>query len=305
MVHNSFIFYCCIDLALIFEAKSVRLPLSFKMSRYVLFGGSVRITYMKKMEDKTTYYFVDESGDPTFYDKNGNLITDTEGVSPILILGFIRTENPKKIREKIQILKSEIKNDKYLSGIPSISKTLVAFHAKDDCPEVREKVYKAIVDLEFSAEVIVGRKIQNIFNKKHHRKESEFYDDLISKLFENKLHTSKTNEIYFAVRGNRDRQTPITEAIDKSIQTFEKKWNKKIESEIKIYPQSPSGEPCLQVIDYINWAIQRAFVKSDMRFYKFIEGKIKYLVDIYDTDKYPKNFYNSKNGFDINKISPL
>lgn len=113
------------------------------------------------------------------------------------------------------------------------------------------------------------------------------------------------NEIFFAVRGNKTRQAPLEQAIQKTIKTFESKWKKKIESSIKINPQSPSGEPCLQVIDYINWAVQRAFIKQDMRFYRFIEQKIKYLVDIYDNDKYPKNFYNSRNKFDITKISPL
>jgi hypothetical protein len=62
---------------------------------------------------------------------------------------------------------------------------------------------------------------------------------------------------------------------------------KKVDSSIN-KSSSPSGEPCLQIIDYVNWAIQRAFIKSDERFYKFIEEKIKYLVDIYDTDKYLK-----------------
>lgn len=257
------------------------------------------------MVNTTSYYFVDESGDPTFYDKSGNLIISKEGVSKLLILGFIKTNDPKMIRKRLEALRGEIGNDRYLSDIPSIGKTLVSFHAKDDCPEVREKVFKTIVDLDFTAEIMVARKIPALFNKRHKRNENEFYDDLVSKLFQNKLHLSKNNEIYFAVRGNRDRQIPLNNAIEKSIKSFESKWNKKIESVVNIYPQSPSGEPCLQVVDYINWAVQRAFVKSDMRFYKFVEGKIKYLVDIYDTKKYPKNFYGSKNRFDINKISPL
>ncbi len=42
-----------------------------------------------------------------------------------------------------------------------------------------------------------------------------------------------------------------------------------------------------------------------MRFYKFIEEKVKYLVDVYDNDKYPKNYYSSRNKFDISKITPL
>jgi len=32
-----------------------------------------------------------------------------------------------------------------------VGKTLVVFHAKDDCPEVRMMVYKALADLQFTA----------------------------------------------------------------------------------------------------------------------------------------------------------
>jgi hypothetical protein len=35
------------------------------------------------------YYFVDESGDPCFYDKYGNYIVGQEGCSKMLMLGFI------------------------------------------------------------------------------------------------------------------------------------------------------------------------------------------------------------------------
>jgi len=260
---------------------------------------------MKKIQDKIAYFFVDESGDTIFYDRYGHLIIGKEGVSKILILGFIHTHDPKTIRQALFDLKNEVINDPYLKGIPSLTKTSIAFHAKDDCPEVREKFYKTVAQLDFTAELFVARKILNIFNKKHHSNENEFYDDLVSKLFENKLHLAKVNKIYFAVRGNKIRQIPLEKAITKAKEKFEKKWNKKIESEIDIQPQSPSGEPCIQVIDYIVWAVQRAFIKKEMRFYKVIEEKIKYLVDIYDTDKYPDNYYSKRNKFDIKKISPL
>jgi len=260
---------------------------------------------MRKIKDEINYFFVDESGDPTFYDRQGRLIVGQEGISSILTLGFIKTKDPKSIRSSLGSLRKQIAEDAFLQGIPSLKKSLVAFHAKDDCPEVRERVYKTLVNFDFTAELFVARKIHNIFNKRHHGNENEFYDDLISKLFENKLHLSKQNEIYFAVRGNKTRQIPLEQAIGKAIKTFETKWNKKIDSTINIYPQSPSGEPCLQVIDYVNWAVQRAFIRKETRFFNFIEGKIKYLVDIYDTQKYPKNFYSNKNRFDINKMSPL
>ena len=78
-----------------------------------------------------------------------------------------------------------------------------------------------------------------------------------------------------------------------------------IDSKQIILPQAPSGEHCLQVVDYCNWAIYRAFVNSDMRYYNYIKEKFGLIVDLYDYKEKWLNFYNKKNPFDIKKISPL
>ena len=61
----------------------------------------------------------------------------------------------------------------------------------------------------------------------------------------------------------------------------------------------------MQITDYINWAMYRAFINQDERYINFIKEKISSIVDIYDLKKYPKNYYNRKNTFSIEKISPL
>ncbi|MCK5707539.1 MAG: hypothetical protein KAI43_07775 [Candidatus Aureabacteria bacterium] len=66
-----------------------------------------------------------------------------------------------------------------------------------------------------------------------------------------------------------------------------------------------SDEPCLQVADYMNWVVQRAFIKKEMRYFNFLKEKISLIVDIYDFDKYPNNFYNRRNLFNVNKINPI
>ena len=96
---------------------------------------------MKKPVDSKHWYFVDETGDPVFYDKHGNLIVGKEGCSPIFGLGFIETEDPTALRKALSELHTQIAEDKYLQSIPSIQKTNRAFHAKDDAPEVRYLVY--------------------------------------------------------------------------------------------------------------------------------------------------------------------
>ena len=63
---------------------------------------------MKKQKDSIHYFFVDESGDPTFYDRYGKLIVGTEGVSKLLILGFIKTNDPKPIRHVLLNLKNNL-----------------------------------------------------------------------------------------------------------------------------------------------------------------------------------------------------
>ncbi|MGE5606599.1 MAG: hypothetical protein ACM3YE_13030, partial [Bacteroidota bacterium] len=122
---------------------------------------------------------------------------------------------------------------------------------------------------------------------------------------QDKLHGSSANRIYFATRGNRKRQQPLEEAINKARETFEAKSKTKVESKIEIFAQSPSDEPCLQVTDYVNWAVYRAYTTGEMRYFNTIRAKVSLLVDLYDFKPNWENFYNRRNEFDINKISPL
>ena len=90
-----------------------------------------------KKSNKTDYFFVDEAGDPTFFNRFGKNIVGTEGCSKILLLGFIKTDDPDILRKEILKLQSEVVNDPYYSGVPSLQKTKICFHAKDDIPEIR------------------------------------------------------------------------------------------------------------------------------------------------------------------------
>ncbi len=262
---------------------------------------------MKKALEETNYYFVDESGDPTFYNSKGRLIVGVEGCSKIFIMGFIETKNPNLIRSELKKLRISLINDKYLSDIPSMAKTSISFHAKDDCPEVRQAVYKKISEFDFKAQFIIARKIENVFRKTFKYSQDKFYDYLITRLFENVMHKNKVNVVYFAKRGSKNRQKPLEKAIKTAITAFENKWNTQIadDLEFNIHAQMPSAESCLQVVDYMNWAVYRAFTKREMRYYKYIESKVSLLIDIYDTKNYPQSYYHKRNPFHVNKISPI
>jgi len=256
------------------------------------------------MQNKTkqeNYFFVDESGDPTFFNHNGRCIIGEKGASPLLIIGFASTHDPSSIRKFFSALHATIAQDEYLKAIPSIKKTLRSFHAKDDCPEVREKVFKLIKTLDFKAQFVVARKNIDVFIKRHQRNENIFYTEIVTRLFERSLHKSH-NIIYFSKRGSQVKQRHLVQAIQSAILNFEWKYGVKVETQSKILIQIPTDEPCLQLIDYLNWMVYRAYTKREMRYFNFLKEKISLIIDIYDFDKYPKNFYNRNNPFDIIKL---
>ena len=221
------------------------------------------------------------------------------------MLGFIETQNPEPIRKSLLQLQREVIADPYFEGVPSLVKTAVAFHAKDDLPEIRYRVFKLLSGLDFKAQFVVARKIERVFRNNFRANEGEFYDHLVSQLLKTTLHRYQQNLVYFAKRGSRSRQTPLSNAIRLGIAQFEQQWNTQVNSEIAVLAQMPKGEPCLSVVDYMNWAVYHAFTHGEMRFYRQVEHHVSLLLDLYDTDKYPKNWYNRKNRFDIKKITPL
>jgi hypothetical protein len=184
-----------------------------------------------------------------------------------------------------------------------MSKTAVALHAKDDVSEVRYLFYKELRSLPFKAQFVVARKIEDIFRSDHGASENQFYDHLIGRLFQKVLHRFQHNHIVFSTRGSRERRWPLEEAIKKARTRFEEKCKVKADcTTFEIEPQSPKGEPCLSVIDYMNWAVHRAYTRNEMRYYNFVEDKISFLWDIYDFGKKP---YCRKNPFDVKKAAPL
>jgi hypothetical protein len=224
------------------------------------------------------------------------------------MLGYVETTDPGPIRASIDSVRAEVASDKYLRAIPSVAKTVRAFHAKDDCPEVRMMVYKALASLDFSVQIIVARKLEPMFRTRYRGSQDKFYDELVTWLFENRLHRCERNRIIFARRGTKTRQHALHEAIRDSVARFQKRWSADVKTEIAVETAQPSDEPMLQVVDYTNWALYRAYDRGEMRYFDFLRDKIELVWDVFDREKYKGglNFYTrGKNPFSAEKISPI
>ena len=263
---------------------------------------------MKQPLDEHRFFYVDETGDPSFYARGKKLIVGQEGCSRTFGVGFLRTSNPEAIRRALGELRAGIALDRYLKDIPSIQKTLRGFHAKNDCPEVRKVVFETLDKLEFSVQVIVARKLEHLFVSRHTQSQDAFYNDLTSKLFERQLHLASQNTITFARRGNKVNQHALRAAVDAGIAAFRRKYPNATSTSVTLETAYSADDPLLQAVDYALWTVQRAFEKGEMRYFEFLAPKFEMVWDIYDFARQKTkgtSLYSRRNTFHIEKVSPL
>jgi hypothetical protein len=67
---------------------------------------------MKLPELKKMYYFMDESGDPVFFDKKGNDLVANGKSSRIFLVGYMECESPNKIYKALEKIRYEIQYKK-------------------------------------------------------------------------------------------------------------------------------------------------------------------------------------------------
>jgi len=257
--------------------------------------------------------FLDETGDPTFFKKGRILAVGDPGISLAFSLGMVKFNTDlHPIRARICDMQDEISKDDYLNKIPSIAKKISKggfyFHATDDPPEVRERMFRLVKSLDCSLEMVVARKIPALFAKKHHSQGSEFYADMLSHLIKNKLKSGQRLVLNIADMGIPTHNTNLELALSKARERFQKKWNAdEIRSSVVFNVQTPRTEPLLCVADYLCWSVQRVFERGEMRHYEFVQDKVSLVVDLYDSDKYEgsRNYYTQRRPLTAtNKLSP-
>lgn len=261
---------------------------------------------MKEPEDVKMYYFFDEAGDSQILGRKGIDLVAKGCVSKVFMVGFLAVKEPKEFRKGLLQLQQEILADESLKNIPSVSKyTSMQLHACRDCPEVREKVYRFLKTQDFKFQCIVARKKLELFRKKFDLKESKIYKYLVTKLLESRLHLYSEIDCYFSSMGNVVRQDNMQEAINDAVLAFKMKWNKENTNNIRVIIQKNSEEPLLWAVDYVLWAVQRAYEKFEFDYYDCLKDKISLIIDIFDTRKYPKNYYSKTNPLEAKKIDPV
>ena len=240
-------------------------------------------------------YFVDEAGDGTVFSRKGSIQIGKEGCSRFFILGLLDIENYEELDNNLDNLRSNLLTDPYFKNIPSMQpdqkKTAVAFHAKDDIPEVRREVFsllKKSSGLRFFAVIKDKWSVLNYIRNQNHRdknyryNQNELYDYLVRLLFRDRLHKEDEYNIYFAKRGNADRTESLKTALSGAKLNFFKKWNIESNSLTQVIASTPEKSGGLQATDYFLWALQRLYERKEDRYIEYLWDSFRLVQDLDD-----------------------
>jgi len=253
------------------------------------------------------HYFVDEAGDGTLFDRHGRIIVGREGCSSHFILGVLDVADPGGLGARMSELHRHVLGDPFFQGIESLQperlKTALLFHAKDDIPEVRERVFRLLAGEKVRFFAVVRDKAglavdvqnRNRQSASYHYHPNRLYDEMVTRLFKNLLHKDGGYHVCFARRGSKDRTEAFKRALERARENFRRQWKIEGTAPIEVSPSASHEQRCLQAADYFLWALQRVYTKGEDRYLRFLWPRVRMVHDADDRRKSSAGvYYNEK-----------
>lgn len=244
------------------------------------------------------HYFVDEGGDSVLFSKTGKALVGTEGCSRFFILGLLEAQDPVALKECLDGLRAQLMSDSYFTGVPSMQpkarKTALAFHAKDDLPEVRREVFRILRDTEglrFYAVVADKLNVLDYVRQRNKREPdyryhpNELYDYLTGQLFRERLRQHNRYNIIFSKRGKSGRLEDLRKLIETTSSLTTQQQNISADSVPNVSVATPKEHAGLQAVDYFVWALQRLYERDEERYLLYLWDAFRIVHDIDDTRK--------------------
>lgn len=276
---------------------------------------------MSQGTSETLHYFVDEAGDPVLFEgRRGKPLVGSTGCSQFFILGKLEVDEPALLADKLIALRTELLADPYFAGVesfrPERRKTALAFHAKDDLPEVRHQVFNLLraegKSLRFHAVVCDKENLTRRETDKRERdaayryQPNALYDSLVRSLFSKFHRLADSYALCVARRGHKDRNQAITQALEHAERDFEQSFgfSRGGMDAWRISISDPKTEACLQAVDYFLWALQRLY---EVRYHaqtgdelpredRYLNLLLEQVAEIHDLDFGPErgSFFNAQ-----------
>lgn len=267
---------------------------------------------MAKPRSPICHYFVDEAGDLAVFGRKGKVLLGNPGVSKSFMVGLCDLPNPAEATRRVNDLRAALLADPYFKRVPSMQpearKTALAFHAKDDLPEVRKAVFALIPELRPKLVVSIRRKVALVRQSEAGIpvRENELYDDTLVRACRNMMHRCDVLRVVIARRGKHSRQAALQSALHQARDGFNRRWNTRHDQPISMAVAVPSDHVGLQVTDYLLWALQRLYESGQDRYFGVVADHFSVIHDWDDTrEKGYGRLYRRDDPLSLEKLLPL
>lgn len=239
-------------------------------------------------------YYVDEAGDGVLFGPKGRNRLEDPDAPKFFILGMVCCAADEVVVRSLEDLRAALQKNPLYATIyslkPEAQKTARVFHAKDDHPEIRSKVFELITTLNFKFFAVIKdmRKVleyvqsRNLQAAAYHYHPNELYDLTVRMLFKHRFNQDDHHRVIFARRGHSDRTEALTWQLEHTRQQYLAQHQTPSSTRLEVVPAYPWEQPCVQLADYCVWAVQRCYEKHEPRFLNAIWPKVSLIHDVDD-----------------------
>ncbi len=226
------------------------------------------------------FIFLDESGKPEVFSSKGINLVEKRQASKFLVIAAIRTVNQLKLQQEITAFKLKLLQDKELTKIFSSSYSLDSFHASNDYPEVKERFYSFINELDIKLDILVVEKLKCFPGLQ--RNPGRLYGVMAGQLLKNLCHQTNRTEIIFS---RKDSKLKLRKELEREVERVRLEYmqvHPNLDKIIKLsYFHNPHySHGGLQVADYVAYAVFKVFEDNERKWYEMIKDKIGKIQDV-------------------------
>jgi hypothetical protein len=257
---------------------------------------------MSQLVVKFTIILWTESGDLTLFGRGNRPILGTPGCTKAFMLGVACVPYPAALNADLEALRQELLNDPKYNHLRSMQrnagKTARQFHAKDDHPSIRSRVFEVLAKQDGLYAMVAIRQKQVFIDGIHKRiasgevasfgrqEHNDIYDKLLIELLQGSFHKAERNEIVFAKRGKSSRTEALRNATETAKRRLLKRCQHAADSQCTVQVTQPDQHGGLQAIDYLLWAFGRGGERGDWQAYSSVSHLYAH---VHDKDRGTKN----------------
>ena len=234
---------------------------------------------MSEKQNKN-YIFIDESGKPEIYSSRGENLVLSGKATKFLILAAVRCPDQLLLQQQITDFRAKLLKDKSLTEIFSPAYSLDAFHAQTDYPQVKEKFYNFLNELEIKIDILVVEKMKCYETLK--RNPGKLYGVMTGQLLKNICHQAEKTEIIFS---RKDSKLKLKKELEVEVERIRLEYlssHPNIAPDLSIgYQHNPHyTHGGLQAADYFAFAVFQVLERGNRQWYEIVREKVGKIQDI-------------------------